>query len=209
MDPLKAPLAPATPLSRSSCLAPQLARPPASPKVTMSRPPLRWWGMTPTHLERGEGNTRGKRCEQGRRSLIYISICCDKTYNDHERNSPSWAGRPAQKEVTHGSPHARTHLRRHRVWCVDRPRRRAPIWYRRAFLPHASGEPASFPTGVNNVGSSSNGMKLVVTSYHIKGYGGACRMHPRAVEMGSCSIPRPDATVSGSDQRPELMPRDP
>jgi hypothetical protein len=81
-------------------------------------------------------------------------------YNNHESNSPVWAGRPAQKEVIHGSSRASTPLRRHRVWCVDRPRRRAPIWYRRAFLPHASGESASFPTSVNNVGSSS----LLVTT---------------------------------------------
>jgi hypothetical protein len=53
-----------------------------------------------------------------------------------------------------------------------------------------------------------NGIKLVVTSYHIKGYGSACRVHPRAVETGPCSIPRHHATVYGSDQRPELIPRD-
>jgi hypothetical protein len=37
VDLLEAPQAPATPLSRSSCLAPQPARTPASPKVTKSQ----------------------------------------------------------------------------------------------------------------------------------------------------------------------------
>jgi hypothetical protein len=36
------------------------------------------------------------------------------------------------------------------------------------------------------LGSWPNGIKLVVTSYHIKGYGSACRVHPRAVETGPC-----------------------
>ena len=35
-------------------------------------------------------------------------------------------------------------------------------------------------------GQEPNGIKLVVTYYHIKGYGSACRMHPRVVETGPC-----------------------
>jgi hypothetical protein len=48
VDRLEAPQAPATPLSCSSGLAPQPTRPPASPKVTMTRHPLLWCGMNST-----------------------------------------------------------------------------------------------------------------------------------------------------------------
>src|ERR687895_451246 len=47
VDLLEAPQTPATLLSRSSGLAPQPARLPASPKVTMSRDPLPIWGVKP------------------------------------------------------------------------------------------------------------------------------------------------------------------
>ena len=55
VDLLEAPQAPATPLSRSSCLAPQPARPPASPKVTMTQFP----GSVPFSVkEIGDGPLR-------------------------------------------------------------------------------------------------------------------------------------------------------
>jgi hypothetical protein len=54
-----------------------------------------------------------------------------------------------------------------------------------------------------------NGIKLVVTYYHFKGYGTSCRVHPRAVWTGPCSIPRRHASVHGSDELPKPLPREP
>ena len=53
-----------------------------------------------------------------------------------------------------------------------------------------------------------NGIKLVVTYYHIKGYGNSCRVHSRAVWTGACSIPCCHASVHDSDQLPQLLVRD-
>jgi hypothetical protein len=57
-------------------------------------------------------------------------------------------------------------------------------------------------------GSWPNGIKLVVTYYHIKGYGNSCRVHSRAVWTGACSIPCCHASVHDSDQLPQLLVRD-
>jgi hypothetical protein len=58
------------------------------------------------------------------------------------------------------------------------------------------------------MGSYANGIKLVVTYYHIKGYGNSCRVHSRAVWTGACSIPCCHASVHDSDQLPQLLVRD-
>jgi hypothetical protein len=41
-------------------------------------------------------------------------------------------------------------------------------------------------TNYKEVESFANGMKLLGTYYHIKGYGSACHVHPRAVKTGPC-----------------------
>jgi hypothetical protein len=67
----------------------------------------------------------------------------------------------------------------------------------------------SFPSIRFKLGSWPNGIKLVVTCYHIKSYGSSYLVHPRAVWTGPCSNPRRYAAVHGSHQLLERMPRDP
>jgi hypothetical protein len=76
-------------------------------------------------------------------------------------------------------------------------------------LIHFKKVPTNEGTVPSNEGTVPNGIKLVVTRYHIKDYSSSCLVHPRAVGTGSCSIPRRHAAVHGSHQRLELMPRDP
>jgi hypothetical protein len=48
----------------------------------------------------------------------------------------------------------------------------------------AAALPAGVEDGLTKCGQEPNGIKLVVTYYHIKGYGRACRVHPCTVETG-------------------------